>query len=202
MNKLILSLAISAISLGVTASETAANGPAWNYVDLGYVQGDIDGVDADPTGFGVGASFLVSDSVFFTAGYTSVSEDVVIFGYDVDAEINQATFGIGYRLPISETTDFHVGANYLNLEACASIPGFGGDCMDENGYGLNLGIRSMLTNQFEFFAGAGYVDIDSESETSTTLGVAYNFTDTFAVKLGWSTTGDIDLLGLSGRFEF
>lgn len=187
-------LLIAALVLSTNAV-FADESPNWNYVDLSYLKGDIDGADdASPDGFGAGLSFEAGNNLVVRVSRLKISDDV--FGTDVEA--TGTTIGLGYVIPTSDTTDFIVGASYVDVEAC--VEGFG--CADDNGYGLDAGFKSMLTSSVELDAGFSYVDIDGESDTQFGLGLGYYLTDSFSLGVNWSMSDDVDTYGLNARFTF
>nr|WP_297347610.1 porin family protein [uncultured Glaciecola sp.] len=182
-------------ALAMTSSATLAGTPAFNFIEAGYGTADIDDVDeVSPSGFAIGGSFLVGESVFVTASYASLGDDV--FGTDID--LVTSSIGLGYRLSLTDSTDAYASVSYEYVEA--DIEGFGSE--DDNGYGLTVGFRSRLTEQFELDGSIGYVDIADESETAVGISGHYYFTPNFAVGLSYSTTADISITGVSARYAF
>ena len=184
-----------AATLLFSASVMADKSPNWNYLEFGYLKGDIeDAGDIDPDGFGAGLSFEVGSDFVIQVKRLNISEDVL--GFDVEA--TQTNIGFGYIVPATDTTDFILGASYVDVEAC--LEGFG--CDDDNGYGLDAGVRSMLTESFELSATIGYVDISDESDTAFGVGANYYITDNFSLGLTWGSSDDVDTYGLNARFSF
>ncbi|MFT6920100.1 MAG: hypothetical protein ACJA2G_002748 [Cognaticolwellia sp.] len=182
-------------ALAMTSSVTLAGTPAFNFIEAGYGTADIDDVDeVSPSGFAIGGSFLVGESVFVTASYASLGDDV--FGTDID--LVTSSIGLGYRLSLTDSTDAYASVSYEYVEA--DIEGFGSE--DDNGYGLTVGFRSRLTEQFELDGSIGYVDIADESETAVGISGHYYFTPNFAVGLSYSTTADVSITGVSARYAF
>ena len=85
----------------------------------------------------------------------------------------------------------------MNLETCTVL----GRCDDDDGMSIDVSLRSMVTSQIELFAGAQYVDV-ADDDTAGIVGVAYNFTDDFAIKLTYKDGDDLQATSLSARFEF
>ena len=185
-----------AVTLLLSANVALADkSPNWNYLEFGYLQGDIDDSgDIDPDGFGAGLSFEISDNFIFQLERLSISYD--FFGTDIEA--TQTNIGFGYVMSATDTTDFVFGVSYVDVEAC--VDSFG--CEDDNGYGLDVGLRSMLSDTFELGASIGYVDISDDSETSFGVSGNYYFTDNFSLGLAWDSTDDVDVYGLNARFSF
>lgn len=201
MKKLLIISGVTAIA--AFSANTFAASPAWNFVEGAYVKADIEGEDfeSEPDGFGATASFLLNENIFVMGKYSRLSDDIRVLNGDVDMNYNQASLGLGYRHPISATTDIFgaVSYEYIELEA----DGFGqSDSTDEDGYGLAGGIRSMLTNNVELNGTLAYVDIDDESETSLGLSAYYYFNTNFAAGLGYTFGDEADTYQASLRYAF
>ncbi|QQX79654.1 porin family protein [Shewanella sp. KX20019] len=177
--------------------------PNWNFVEASYLSADIDGFNQGikPEGYGVIGSVLLGDNVILNASYSTVSEDVVISGADADATLSLASAGIGYRYGATDTTDLFAMASYLYVELDGSIDGDSGS-YDDNGYGLKLGIRSMLTESLEAIATIERAEIDSESETAIAVSAYYHFNKQLAIGVGYSAADDIDMYSGSLRLSF
>lgn len=181
------------------ALASQASAPNWNFIEATYLSADFDGFDQDvePTGYGVKGSTLVGGNVILSASYSSISVDVA----NVDVELNQASVGIGYRYGATNSTDLFMMASYLYSEL--EISANGNDVIfDENGYGLEVGVRSMLSEYFEAVATIGYVEIDSESDTGIAVSAYYHFNKQFAIGVGYSVADDVDMYNASLRLSF
>ena len=88
-----------------------------------------------------------------------------------------------------------VSYQYVELEAES-------ESIDENGYGLHAGVRSMLTDSVEVVTQVAYIDIDDESETSWGASAYYHFNDNFAIGAGYGTADDVDTFTASLRLTF
>lgn len=100
---------------------------------------------------------------------------------------------------MSERTDFFATLSYLNAKASAR----GFESVDEDGYGVALGIRSMLTDSFELNGSIGYADLgDGADGTSFNAGALYSFTENFAIGFDIGVDEDVTLYGIGARFYF
>ncbi len=186
----------SALALGLLAPMSVlADGPSYNYFEIGYVNADIDepGADIDGDGFGIGGSVGFAENWFMFANYADL-------GFDFGIDVNTFDVGFGYHYPMSDTTDFAVTAEYARAEAKES--GFGS--IDDDGYGVGLLIRSMLSDAFELNGGINYVDFGGTdgSDTSFTVGGIYSFTDTVGFGARVEMGDDVTLYQLGFRFYF
>lgn len=198
MNKYIITSALLATSLltaNVTLAETAPN---WNLVQVSYASLEIDEADKlDFTGFNLSGSKLINKNVFVLASYTGLSDSYE----DVDLDVNTYAIGVGYRYGLNNTTDIYGGVSFQGAEFKASGHGKS-DSIDDTGYGLAVGIRSMVTDQVELSAAIDYVSIDSESDTAFSAAAFYNINDQFSVGAGFSTSSDASGYNLTARYSF
>jgi hypothetical protein len=177
--------------------------PNWNFIEASYLSADIDAFDQNikPKGYGVIGSALLGNNVILSASYSTISEDGVILDADADATLSLASAGIGYRFEATDTTDLFVMASYLYVEIEGSYDGNSGS-YDDSGYGLKLGVRSMLTESFEAIATIERAEIDSESETAFELSAYYHFNKQLAIGVGYSAADDINMYSGNLRLSF
>lgn len=178
------------------SSSTLADSLDWNFVEAGYALTDIDGLSGfSPSGLAIAGSKLLDENIFIAASYSMLSDDF----RGVDLDIDQVSAGIGYRYGLSSTTDVYVAASYEYFEVSANS---GGGSADDSGYGLTIGVRSMLTEVFELSGSIGYVDIDDDSETALSVAAYYYFSDQVSIGAHHSTSSDADTTGVSVRYSF
>jgi opacity protein-like surface antigen len=195
MKKLVLASALL-LSMGTIQ---AAESVRWDSASLSYQSVDLEGEKL--TGFGISGTKLVSDNVFIAGSYASVSDDIDVFGSKVGVDFNTLSIGLGYRHAISRTTDFFGIVSYQDMEIEASFQGNSED-ESENGYGLQAGLRSLVTAQLELSGSLSYVDIADESETGFDVSAMYHFTDQFSAGIGYSKSDDVDSISLSATIFF
>lgn len=177
-------------SLALAPAAVLADSPEYTYIEGAYVNIDIDGID-DGDGFGIGGSAEVGENIFIFANYATVG-----FSFGVDFDTIEA--GIGYKSAISDTTDVNVSIAYVNAEVDAGVFG----SFDDDGYGLDVSLRSMVSNEFELNGGIAYVDFGGSGgdDTSFHVGGVYSFNDSFAVTGDISVGEDITTFLIGGRF--
>lgn len=191
MNKVSLLLLTTLVASPIAFAKT----PNFNFVSGGYLDGDIDGEGAD--GWTIDGSTLVSENVFLSGQYQTVGDSEN--GLDVD--INWLSAGVGYRTAISASTDFYGLVTYENLEAEASYRGNSAS-EDENGYGLSVGVRSMVSDSIELDGRLGYIDIADESETSISVGARFHMNESFSFGANYTSLDDLDLISATVRYSF
>ena len=193
MKKSLLGLSVALLFSGAAF----ANSPSWDLVELNYVKAEIDDTDLEPDGFGLTGSVLVTENIFLMADYTALNESA----FDIDVDLDTITAGVGYRYGISSTTDLYGTLSYEYAEA--SIEGLFAEDLSgsDNGYGVTVGVRSMLTDAFELGGSIAYIDID-EDDTIFTVEGRYYFTDNFAAGVSYGVAEDADLYTVSLRYAF
>ena len=183
-------------TLVLVLSPAMADGLSYNYIQLGYQKADLDddlaGISIDGDGYGISGSFEVGESFFIGAGYSALDFD---FGVDLD----QLSIGGGYHTGLSDRSDFFATISYIRAEA--SVSGFGS--LDEDGYGVSVGIRGLLTDNVELNGSIAYSDLgDGADGTAFGVGALYSFTENFALGFDVSTDDDVTMYGVGARFYF
>lgn len=186
-------LSIGALML--SSATAMAEGPSYSYIQASYqeVEFDIGGGfgSADGDGFGVAGSVAINDSWYVFAGYSSAEIESVI-------DLNQFSIGAGWHSAINETTDWFVSVGYVGAEV--SAPGFGS--VDDTGFGVGLGMRSMINPKLELAGSINYADFGDGGETSLGLGAWYTISGNFAVGLGADFGDDVSGYGIGIRLYF
>lgn len=143
---------------------------------------------------GSGARIPVVSACFASYGTGDLDDG---FGNSVD--IDELSACVGYHMPLSGQVDLVTGLSYEYVDL--SAPGLGS--VDDNGFGLSIGLRFAATEQVELNAGIKYIDLsDSGDDTGFGIGGLYNFTENFSVGLSGSWTDDTSTYGIGGRFNF
>jgi outer membrane protein assembly factor BamA len=181
------------ITLLVFAAPAFAGDLSYNYVQLGYQKIDFDddiapGVSIDGDGFGIAGSFEIGESWFVGLGYAKSDFD---FGIDLE----QTSLGLGWHGPISDKADVFATLSYVQAEVSAS--GFGS--VDDDGYGVSVGVRGMVSERFELGGSLGYVDFGDGDGTSFGANALYSITETFAAGVFVETDDDITSYGVGLR---
>ena len=184
---------LAVISLVALASTAQAEGPDYNYLEGNYQRIDIDDdfADVDGDGFAIAGSLEVAENWHIFASYGKADLD---FGIDLD----EASVGGGFHAALSPTTDIVANLAYVSVDADA----FGGS-FDDDGFGVALGVRSLLTEQFELAGFIEYVDRDDAGDDTTLSGEGwYRLTRNFALGGKIGLGDDVTTYGLGARLYF
>lgn len=191
------------IGLGLTlllvSGAALADSPEWDTAYVSYLNSNVDVGFADESfnGFGLGGSLSFSSDWLLVADLKSVSED---FG-NSSLDLRTTSVGGGYRFSMSESTDLYGTATLETLAVDA-----GSDDSSETGFGVGIGIRSMLTPAIEFDAKVDYLKIDSQTVTRARAGADYFINQNMSLGLGYELYSpsdvDLDINTLSARFKY
>jgi len=181
-------------ALSVSAAALAET-PSYNYIEGFYQRVDLDddfGFNIDGDGFGVGGSYEIAGNWHVFGGYST-------FGLDFDIDLNELAVGAGYHTDISDAASLYANLAYINAEI--DVLGFGS--VDDNGYGVMVGVRGMVSERLELDGNLSYVDLGDGSD-GTALGASalYALSDTFSLGLTAGLDEDATTYGLVGRFYF
>lgn len=163
----------------------------YTFVEAGIVNTEVDvgpfNVDGD--GFGVNGSFALKDNIRIIGAYSDQDYDLGING-------SVLSVGAGFNTSLTESMDFVADLSYVDAEVATA---FGS--ADENGYGIDAGVRAMAGNRIQLDAGVSYIDLDS-SDTALHVGGRYYFSDSFAVGAGLVDNDDGLSWSIGVRAEF
>jgi Ax21 family sulfation-dependent quorum factor len=179
MKKSLLALTLMA-ALPFAAS--AAEGVSYNYVEGGYIKSDISGPDAD--GWALKGSVSIHPNFHVFADYSSQEVD------DVNVDFDQWRLGVGYNHELSQRVDLLTRVAYEKYKTDSftvgdvRVPSFSDD-----GYSVEVGVNSALTDRLNGYALAGYEDGDNyDGEFYGRLGAQVKFTP------NWSASADVKLV--------
>ena len=114
-------------------------------------------------------------------------------------DLDQLAVGGGFYMDLSDRADFYAALSYIQAEI--SAPGLGS--ADEDGYGVAVGVRGMVTDKVELNGSLSYSDLgDGADGTSFGAGALYSFTETFALGVALETDDDVTVYGIGARFYF
>lgn len=178
---------------------------SYTYVEVEYIA-DVeldygDGYKFDGDGFGVAASYEFSERFFVSASYHDGSGDFTLGAkrYSTDLEVLRA--GLGMHSQISETLDWVISADYVDLET--KVGSISAD--DDDGYIIELGVRGLAADSVEYNVAIVRSDSDiGGSETGFRVGGRYHFGDS-NVSLGAEYVryfSEFDLIEVGLRYQF
>ena len=187
------SLLVLALAAAAPFAASAADGLSYNYVEGGYVATNLDNDDGDidADGVGINASVAVSQNFHIFGGFNTQSSDEFDFlDTRVDTDVSQWRAGLGYNMAIGASTDLLARVAYEKAEVDDIT--IGSTRYDVNagddGYSLEVGVRSALTPNLEGYALAGYQDFgDDRDDFYARLGAQWKFNP------NWGISGDVKL---------
>ena len=216
MKKLLIAAALSVSAFSATAN----NNPNWDYVDVSYASAKFDDLglgDDKLKGFSLTGSKKVADNAFVFASHISVSNDfkenISEDGFEMkteaDLELSLTSAGVGYLHNLSKTTDAFFTLSYEEVGFDTTYKATYGDEVfrdsgdeSENGYGIGLGIRTVVMENVEMLGQIKRIDIDDEKETSITLGAKYFIKDNFSAGLQFNKIDDLKTTSLHLAYHF
>ncbi|KRG71974.1 Ax21 family protein [Pseudoxanthomonas dokdonensis] len=169
MKKSLLALTLLAAA---PFAASAADGISYNYVEGGYIATNVDGPDSD--GWAIKGSAAIAPNFHLFGEYSG--QDVDDFNVDFD----QWRVGLGYNHELSARTDLLTRVAYEKYD---------GDFVDSDGYSVEVGVNSLLTNNLVGYALAGYEDGDDyDGEFYGRLGAQVKFSP------NWSASADVKMV--------
>jgi hypothetical protein len=182
---------LAVATLVAVSMPALAEGPEYSFVELGYGRVDLDvanrSVDADA--FSLGGSIELGESWQGFLSYGTAE-------FDFNIDLDEWAIGGGFHGSLSPTSDFVVNVAYLRAE----IGTFLGS-IDEDGLGVSVGVRNMITPRVELAGFATYSDL-GDGDLGFTGRAWYYLTEQFAVGANFGLTDDITRYGIAGRLYF
>jgi hypothetical protein len=197
--------ALLGLALVAAPAAHAEEGLSYSYVEFRgvYTQVDILGpsdLTINANGLGVAGSLAFGDTGLFAMGsFDTVSNDIVD---DIEIDLDRASLGLGYAMPVSDELHLLVEAKALRLKASAD-----GGSESENGYQAAFGVRGMLSDTFEASLKGGVIKVDNAELEAydggiVEIGARYHMDGFWSVGLDTSFTKDERnaMLGLRGQW--
>ena len=178
------------------SASAGALGFDYNYFSVGYQRLNLDDgfIDVDGDGFGVDGSFAINENFFIFGSYGMGEFEEQGITVDVDT----LSAGIGWHTPLTDKVDFVTGLSYEYVDVGAS--GFGS--VDENGYGLGVGLRFQASEAIELNGGINYIDYGDGDDTGFGVGLLYGVSENVDIGVSADWAEDSSAYGLNGRFYF
>jgi len=181
---------LGSLMLAAAPLAAMAEDMSYNYVDLAYVDQDIDGVGPSADGFGLRGSIGFAENWLAFAEYSSTS----VQGVDIE----QIAVGFGGHYGLTDQLDLvgRVGYFEINLDS-------GPFSADDDGYLLDLGLRGQVTEGVELEGGVRYTDLsDGGDDTALFVGGRFHFNKTWAVGAEYQSGDDLSNLLAYVRASF
>lgn len=188
-----LRLIAGALVLALTAP-VWADQPSFSFAGAAYQRVELDdlGLNIDGNGLSIGGSFEVGDNWHVFGSYSSTD-----FGLGID--VNELQVGAGYHVLISDNTSFFTDLSLVRAEVDVGILG----SVDDDGYGLTIGMRSNVSERFEAEGYLSYVDLGNGADGLAVGGAGwYRLSDSFAIGLLVIFDEDVVAYGIGGRYYF
>jgi opacity protein-like surface antigen len=191
MLRSVLLTALLAFSASVSAEDFS-----YNYFSAGYTRINLDDgfVDIDGDAFGLNGSYEINESFYVFAGYGMGEFKEAGITVDLDS----LSIGIGWHTPLSDRVDLVTDLSYEYIDLSAL-----GQSVDDNGFGLGVGLRFAATDNVELNAGINYVDFsDGGNDTGFGVGALFGVSDNIDIGLSADWADDTSAYGINGRFYF
>jgi len=168
---------------------------SYTFAQIDAVFGDGDGYDSGPDGFDLLGSYeLEQKGLCVFGGLSHLSGDVGNSSPDTD----KLTLGLGFHKPIEPSTDLVVGLSLMHAHTQTNATS---GAANGNGYGLEVGLRHMSTEDLELDGSIGYSNFDdSSSQTTLRVGLIYSVSPKIGFCGNLSTSSDLNALTLGLRY--
>jgi hypothetical protein len=172
---------VGSAMLALAPLAASAADMSYSFVDVGYIETDIDGVSDKADGFALRGSVGFAQNWFVLAEY--VAQSVSEFDVDIDT----ISVGFGGHYGINENLD--VVGKLAYTEVDLSAPG-GLDASDD-GFFLEAGLRGRVADAVELEGGLRYVDFsDGGDDTGFYVAGRYHFNAMWAVGAEYRSADD------------
>jgi len=173
---------VAALAAGMQVQ--AAEGISYSWFEVGVQHSDVNSTEWQSIYLEGSAAF--SDSFYITGGYRDqVSGD--------DTDLSIFNVGLGFHTGMTEATDFYAELGGGNFDARGG---------DDDYYGLKIGTRTAINDDFEFISGLEYQDFDDRDERFVLeLGGLFKLSNNGAIKVALEGEDD-DFLGLEVGYRW
>lgn len=183
---------IAAAALTAFSMPAFAEQPQYSFIDVGYQRVDLDVLNqsVDGDAYTLGGSLELGESWQAFASYGKAE-------FDFNVDIDEFAIGGGFHGSLSPTSDFVLNLAYIRSEASNRFIS-----VDDDGFGISLGVRNMITPRVELAGFVNYVDVGNDDDFGFTGRAWYFLTDQFAVGANLGLADDVTRYGISGRLFF
>ncbi len=168
-----------------------ADDMSYSYVDLAYVETDVDGLGESLDGFGARGSVGFAENFFAFGEFVTQS----VQGVDLDT----IAVGLGGHYGLAENLDLVGKLGWFQVD----ISG-GGASFDDDGYLADLGLRGRVADSVELEGGARYTDLGGANGDDTVfyVGGRYHFNEMWAVGAEYQSGDDSSSWLVGVRISF
>lgn len=182
---------LGSLMLAAAPLAAMAEGMSYNYVDAAYVDQDFDGAGSSADGFGLRGSVGFAENWLAFAEYSSTS----VQGTDLETIV----VGLGGHYGLTDQLDLVGRVGYLEFNVDFG-PGLSGD---DDGYLVDLGLRSRVTEGVELEGGLRYTDLSElGDDTALFVGGRFHFNDTWAVGAEYQSGDEVSTILAYVRASF
>lgn len=186
---------LTAILSMILCTPSYANDFSYNFVEAKFGKYDSEfdpGEKIDTDRLSLSGSYEVSENSFLTLKYTS-------YEFDVPSDPKQEILGVGIgaHLEVEHTFDIYGEFSLINVETKTSF-----ESNDDNGFGANIGLRKMPTDQLEVNLDIGHLDAFDDTLTTLTLGGRSYLSDVLSIGVSYFKAEDTDGFDFSLRATF
>lgn len=218
---------VAAVAM-VPAFAMAAEDLDYTYFQINAVGRDVDAFDEDEGviedlddggGLGVHGSFAFLPRYFVFGGYSDTESDVAfdgdtVFPLPAETDIKRLDVGVGTNREINDRLDFIARVAYTDIDYGDFDIGGGGDLIDggldnlrdelrgddSDGYFVDAGVRSQLTQNLEGTLGLRYTDVQN-IDTATVIGsLLFEMSDNWGLELAVDAGDELSSYRLGVRF--
>ena len=165
----LLKAVVGGLMLAAAPLAALAEDMSYSYVDLAYVDTDIDGVGPSLDGFALRGSIGFAQNWFAFGEFAAQS----VSGVDLDTY----TVGLGGHYGLADNIDLFGRLGWTNVEISS-----GPVDIDDDGYLVDAGLRGRVGDAVELEGGVRYTDFsDGGDATGLFIGGRFHFNKTWAL---------------------
>ena len=190
------------ISLSSTAETVDGHDFSYQYIEAASINSKADKLDDESlTGFGLQASFEMTNNVYLKVLYAKSDADISAQqNFNVDSK--SYYLGVGYFESLNTDTDWYTELAVDKLKA--TFIGDEGNDFDDTiySYSATIGLRHQLFTDAEIEGSLKHLYNQNGSEFSARVGAYYSVFDYVDVGVNYEFGTEIDTLAASIRVEF
>lgn len=196
MKKLSMIASVLALSFSSNVFAETDAPVSWDYAEVGYKKVKLDGLTLD--GYVVDVTKSITNNMFVFTSFSRAQDDVNVgLASTLDVELDQFNLGVGYRNAITETTDFFATLSFETADVSIAD-----ESVDDDGFGAEIGVRSMLTDNLELGGNFGLLSLGDEQDYVIGVAANYQITEQFSATLGFEYMDDVKQYEASVRYSF